>query len=137
MMSESASEAPESSIDEGDMAQFKEDVKRFLLLPEQIAAAKEPIKEMTKEYKELEASITAFMTNANIPECNISKELGGGKLKLVTQKKTPAPKKDNYKSGIEAFLKKRAIDATFEEIEEEINKTREQVETTTLKRHKK
>ena len=144
-MSESGSEAGESSFDHvDDMSAFRPKVYRYLKLPEEIEKHSEPLKQLKEEIAQLKAEqvelaahIQQFMKEANINRCNIPPEEGGGVLELKASTTTPAVKKDNYKRGIESFLKKRGINATYEDVEKEIDETRETVTKNTLKRVKK
>ncbi len=131
------SEAEENSIDQGDLATFREKVVRYLTLPEEIKQAQNPIKAMKEELADLEGEISRFMKDQDIAQCTIPDSCGGGVLVIQSSTRKPAPKKENIKKGVEAFLRKRGVEASYDDIEKEIEGTREYVTTTTLKRVKR
>ena len=142
-MSDQASEQ-NVSIDQEDMALFRRDVVRYLTIPDEIAEKDVPLKLMKEEVAqlkaeqvELEVRIQTFMKQQDIARCAIPAENGGGIL-TINQKTSRGPvKKENYQKGIEAFLRKRGVEATYDEVEQEINETREFVSKNGLKRIKK
>jgi hypothetical protein len=131
------SEAEENSIDAGELASFREKVVRYLTLPDEIKQAQIPIKAMKEEVAELEGEISRFMKDQDIAQCTIPDNCGGGVLVIHSSTKKPAPKKENIKKGVEAFLRKRGIEGSYDDIEKEIEVTREYVTTSTLKRVKR
>lgn len=127
----------EASIDEQDQAQFRADVVRYLTLPELIKQADEQPKQLKAELKELEHNIADFMKQHNIDRCNIPDEIGGGLLVPKTSTTKTPVKKEHYKTAAETFFKKRGIDATYEEIEKEIEDLRDYQTKNALKRIKR
>lgn len=136
-MSESNDGQEEASIDQNELAQFKKDVVRFLQLPELIKETEEPAKQLKAELKELEKSLQLFMKQNDINQCTIPENIGGGVLVIKPSTTREPAKKEHMKKGMESFLKKRNIEATYEEIEKEINNQREIVTKNGLKRVKK
>jgi alkylation response protein AidB-like acyl-CoA dehydrogenase len=118
------------------MTQFRNTVKEYLALPAQIKAEEEPIKQLKARLKEAEQEVIDFMKANGITHCHIPAEVGGGTLLLSNSVTTPAPKKDNFARGIDAFLKKRGIAATVDDVMQEVNSTREEKVTTQLKKRK-
>ena len=128
----------DASLDEEDLASFRNQVVEYLQLPERIKTAEEPVKQMKARKKQLEANIQEFMKQQDIAQCNIPEDVGGGVLVLKTATRKSALKKDNWKLGIENAMRKRGIDQlTAEQVIEEVNATRELVTSHDLKRIKR
>lgn len=67
-------------IPQGDLQNFKEEVKTWIQLDNEIQEYEKKIKELKKRRnKELEPSITSFMVTHNISDLNT----GGGKIKCT------------------------------------------------------
>ena len=67
-------------IPQGDLDNFKEEVKTWIQLDNEIQEYEKKIKELKKKRnKELEPSITTFMVTHNISDLNT----GGGKIKCT------------------------------------------------------
>lgn len=126
-----------SSVDEDARANFRRDVVEYLNLPEQIKVAEEPVRQMKTRFKELEKSIQGFMKTQDINQCIIPEEIGGGVLVMKSSTTKEPVKKENWERGINQFLKKRNIDATFDDVKELIDGEREYVTKSGLKRIKK
>jgi len=127
----------ENSIDERDIGQLRQLVIEYLKLPVQIKELEEPVKQLKARQKELNQEILDFMKAHNVTFLNIPEEAGGGTLVAQnTVTKTPI-KKDNWNKGVTEFLRKRGIDATFDDVIQEVNGTRETVANTALKKQKK
>lgn len=125
------------SIDEADIAGFKEDVVEYLRLPEQIQQAEEPIKLLKARQKELQRGIINFMNTRQITHCNCPEETGGGVIVVTASTTKSTIKKEHWKKGVEELAKKRGLDLSFDQVEAEVNATRELVTKHTLKRRKK
>jgi hypothetical protein len=75
-----------SSLDESEVNEFKELVKKWLSFDDDIRALDKAKKELTKNKKELAEPILAFMAKNSIEDCNT----GTGKLKYsVSNSKKP------------------------------------------------
>jgi archaellum component FlaC len=129
--------ADQASIDEGDLNQFREQVKEYLRLPTEIQDAEEPVKQLKARYKELNNDILEFMKDHGLTYVNIPEEVGGGSLMVQNSIKKEAIKKENWSKGINEFLRKRGIQATYDDVEDEVNNTRETKAAMTLKKRKK
>lgn len=131
-----ADPASEASEDNPAFTQFKEDVREWLNLPEQIKTAKEPIKLLEVRLKELEVSILQYMRKEGIEQCEIPDTFGGGVVVPKSSTAKSAVKTENRQRAFEALVKKRNIEATYDDYENEIEGTRELVTTSKLKRVK-
>lgn len=127
----------EVSLNETELNEFREQVKEYLRLPTEIKEAEEPIKQLKARYKELNQDILDFMKDHGLAFVNIPTEAGGGSLVAQNSVKKEAIKKENWNKGINEFLRKRGIQATYEDVEEEVNITRETKASVTLKKRKK
>ena len=134
---QSGSGVDEGSIDNNDLAEFKQVVFEYMALPEKIKQSEEPVKQLKSRHKECEKTIIDFMRQRGIKHCKCPEDVGGGML-VLGESVTKAPiKKDNWSRGTEEFFKKRGIQANFSELEKEVDATRDTVEKYALKRRKK
>jgi len=133
----SEADSHDVSMDEGDLNQFREQVKEYLRLPGEIKEAEEPIKQLKARYKELNQDIIEFMKDHGLTYVNIPEEVGGGSLMVQNSLKKEPVKRENWSKGINEFLRKRGIQATYDDVEEEVNNTRETHAAVALKKRKK
>ena len=133
---QSDSNIDEDPIDENDLREFKETVIEYFDIPKQIKALEEPVKTLKAKKKACEETIMAFMKQKDITQCTIPAECDGGVLVIAPSTTKTAVKKDNWTKGFEAFARKRQLDITFEELEAEVEETRERVTKHKLKRRK-
>lgn len=127
----------ENSIDERDIGNLRQLVIEYLALGPEIKELEEPVKQRKARQKELNQEILDFMKAHNVTFLNIPEEAGGGTLVAQNSVTKTAIKKDNWNKGVTEFLRKRNIDATFDEVVQEVNSTRETVANMSLKKQKK
>lgn len=137
------SEMSEGSADPGEeqrLAEFKVAVKRLLSLPAEIKVDNEPVKEKKEELKQLQEYVKEFMIEHETPQVKVSNTES---LVLSTTTKLEATKAANWEQGLRVFCQKRGIEyvegdnGTFDEYRQDVDGTREQKTTHTLKRVKR
>lgn len=131
-MSEANSEAEDAG-----MPQFRDEVREWINLPEQIKTAEEPIKLLKARYKELEVSILQYMHKQGIEQCAIPDTFGGGVVVPKSSMSKSSVKTENRKVAFEALARKRGIEVTYADYEAELEATRDLKSKSVLKRAKR
>ena len=92
---------PFEQIPNTEIQFFKERVKRWLNVDQQIAELEKQIRELKKvRNKELEPEITLFMTKHNVSDLNTD----NGKLRCQERKTKKALNKDNIRENLSKYL---------------------------------
>ena len=105
---------PFEEIPETEIQFFKERVKRWLNVDQQISELEKQVRELKKvRNKELEPEITLFMTKHNVTDLNTD----NGKLRCHEQKTKKGLNKNNIRENLSKYLtEKEKLDEAMDDL---------------------